>query len=114
MKPELFTDKWTQMRDEVKQRWSKLTDEDLSKVEGKLDELTGLVQERYDYSREKAVQEVERFLNGYNAKLQAATENVLITAEQTVSEYPWRVILAALCLGFVLGLLFQSSRRKNN
>ena len=39
MKARLFTDKWTEMRGDVQHRWGKLTDEDLSKVEGKLDEL---------------------------------------------------------------------------
>ena len=49
---------WNQFKGRVKQRWGKLTDDDLTRVEGKRDELVGRVQERYGYEKERAEQEV--------------------------------------------------------
>ena len=53
---------WKQMRGKVKQTWGKLTDNDLTRIEGRFDELAGLVQERYGYTREKAEKEVTDFI----------------------------------------------------
>jgi uncharacterized protein YjbJ (UPF0337 family) len=47
-----------QFKGRVKQQWGKLTDDDLTRVEGKRDELVGRVQERYGYEKERAEQEV--------------------------------------------------------
>ena len=49
--------KWKQVKGSVKQRWGKLTDDDLTTLSGKKDELVGKLQERYGYTREQAVNE---------------------------------------------------------
>jgi uncharacterized protein YjbJ (UPF0337 family) len=51
--------KWKQMKGAVKQRWAKLTDDDLTALSGKKDELVGKLQERYGYTREQAVKEAD-------------------------------------------------------
>lgn len=67
MKPmvnqDILEGKWKQARGMVKQWWGKLTDNDLERINGRVDELTGIVQERYGYTREQAEMEVERFLD---------------------------------------------------
>jgi uncharacterized protein YjbJ (UPF0337 family) len=52
-----------QLRDAVKQRWGALTDKDLDTVDGKLEELPGLLQARYGYTREQAGKEIGQFLD---------------------------------------------------
>ena len=42
---------WRELKGEVKQQWSKLTDEDVELVKGKYAELLGLLQERYGHAR---------------------------------------------------------------
>jgi uncharacterized protein YjbJ (UPF0337 family) len=49
---------WTELKGEVKQHWSKLTDEDVEFVKGKYAELLGLLQERYGHAKEQAEQEI--------------------------------------------------------
>ncbi len=39
--------KWMQVKGELKQRYSKFTDDDLTKIEGNYDKFVGKVQERY-------------------------------------------------------------------
>jgi uncharacterized protein YjbJ (UPF0337 family) len=51
--------KWKQVKGSVKQRWGKLTDDDLTTLSGKKDELVGKLQERYGYTREQAVKEAD-------------------------------------------------------
>jgi uncharacterized protein YjbJ (UPF0337 family) len=45
---------------EVKEWWGKLTDDDLTRVDGNRDKLVGLLQERYGYAKERAEQEIDR------------------------------------------------------
>jgi uncharacterized protein YjbJ (UPF0337 family) len=48
------------MSGEIKQWWSKLSDDDIKKVEGSRDKLIGILQEKYGYKREEAESEVSR------------------------------------------------------
>jgi uncharacterized protein YjbJ (UPF0337 family) len=63
---DILSGKWKQLKGEIKKQWGQLTDDDLQIVEGQHEKLVGLVQERYGYARERAEQEVERFLDQYN------------------------------------------------
>ena len=61
MNSDILKGKWLQLRGTVKKQWGKLTDDDLDKVDGDMDKLAGVLQERYGYSREQAKQELTRF-----------------------------------------------------
>lgn len=63
---DILAGKWKQVRGKARQWWGKLTDNDLDRVSGRFEELVGLVQERYGYTREQAQKEVERFLEQFN------------------------------------------------
>ncbi len=54
--------KWKQFKGEVKNRWGKLTDDELDQVEGRSERLVGLLQERYGLEREQAEKEIELLL----------------------------------------------------
>jgi len=54
--------KWLQWKGAAKTQWGKLTDDDLAQAEGSADKLAGFVQERYGYAKERARDEVDRFL----------------------------------------------------
>ncbi len=58
----LFKAQWKQMRGKIKEQWGDLTDDDLDKVDGQLDQLIGVVQEKYELTRAKAESEVTQFL----------------------------------------------------
>ena len=49
---------WKQFKGQVKQKWGDLTDDDLDRVEGRQEELAGLIQKRYGRTREEAEREV--------------------------------------------------------
>jgi len=49
---------WNQIKGKVKQHWGQLTDDELSEVEGNIDQLVGLVQQKTGEGR----QQIERFI----------------------------------------------------
>jgi uncharacterized protein YjbJ (UPF0337 family) len=53
---------WKQFQGKVKEKWSKLTDDDLGVIAGKKDQLVGKLQERYGYKKEQAERELDEFL----------------------------------------------------
>jgi uncharacterized protein YjbJ (UPF0337 family) len=66
--------KWKQSAAVVKQKWGKLTDDDLTVIAGKKDELVGKIQERYGIAREAAEKQVDEFSRAYNSAGDTATE----------------------------------------
>jgi uncharacterized protein YjbJ (UPF0337 family) len=64
MNSDVFAGKWKQMKGQAKEWWGKLTDDDLTRIEGNRDKLVGALQERYGYTREKAEEEINRRTSG--------------------------------------------------
>ena len=55
---------WKQITGKVKQKWGKLTDNELTVINGQREQLVGVLQERYGYEKEIAENEVNDFTNG--------------------------------------------------
>ena len=51
--------KWKQAKGAVKQKWSKLTDDDLTYIDGQKDRFVGKLQERYGINKEDAQKQVD-------------------------------------------------------
>ena len=64
MNSDILEGKWNQVKGKVRQKWGELTDDDLTRIAGKRDELIGLIQERYGRTRAEAEREVNVFLSG--------------------------------------------------
>ena len=66
MNADVMKGKWHQLKGDVKQRWGKLTNDDLDRVEGDSERLVGRIQERYGYARDQAKREVDEFFNRHS------------------------------------------------
>ncbi len=53
--------KWKEYKGQIKQKWNKLTDDDIGQMSGKKDELMGRLQKTYGYTQEQAEREVDEF-----------------------------------------------------
>ena len=62
--------KWKQMKGSVKERWGKLTDDDLDVIDGQSEQLIGKIQERYGIARQEAQKQVDE----WNANLARGSE----------------------------------------
>jgi uncharacterized protein YjbJ (UPF0337 family) len=52
---------WTQLKGRIRNQWGKLTDDEVSQIQGNAEILIGKLQEHYGYSREQAEHELERW-----------------------------------------------------
>jgi uncharacterized protein YjbJ (UPF0337 family) len=53
--------KWKQYSGQLKEKWGKLTDDDLTTIAGKRDQLIGKLQERYGMAKDQAERQVDEF-----------------------------------------------------
>jgi uncharacterized protein YjbJ (UPF0337 family) len=53
---------WKQLRGKDQQQWGKLTDDDLTYVEGRRVELVGKIQERYGIAKDEAEKQVDNWM----------------------------------------------------
>jgi len=54
---------WKQMTGKIRQKWAKLTDDDMTNIGGKKDQLVGKLQERYGMQKDAADKEVTDWLD---------------------------------------------------
>lgn len=52
---------WKQLKGKAKEKWGKLTDDDLTVIAGKRDQLAGVLQKRYGYAKDQAERELDEF-----------------------------------------------------
>jgi uncharacterized protein YjbJ (UPF0337 family) len=57
--------KWKQASGKIKEKWGKLTDDDLQMIAGKRDQLVGRIQERYGIAKDEAERQVDEFSRTY-------------------------------------------------
>jgi uncharacterized protein YjbJ (UPF0337 family) len=53
--------KWKQMKGAVKEKWGKLTDDDIDVINGQSEQLVGRIQERYGITKEAAQKQVDEW-----------------------------------------------------
>lgn len=62
MNRDVFQGQWKQLKGEITRQWGKLTDDEVDEINGNVEKFTGLLQERYGYSREKAERDLDDWL----------------------------------------------------
>ncbi len=59
MNTDIAKGKWTQLTGKVKEKWGKLTDDEVEQMEGKFEVFYGKMQEKYGMSKDKARREFD-------------------------------------------------------
>ena len=124
---------WKQMKGRVKERWGKLTDDDLTAIAGRRDQLEGKIQERYGYAKTQARREIEdwyrstehhladaietirtdlqslassvgRIANKQMGRAQARATEATHEAEAAITRNPLTAVAIAVGLGFLIGV----------
>jgi len=57
---------WHQAKGKVKEQWGKLTDDDLTQIEGHRDQLAGKIQERYGCAKDEAEKQIKEWERTYH------------------------------------------------
>lgn len=61
MNKDIISGKWTQLKGQMQAKWGDLTDDDFDVAEGNAQYLSGKLQERYGWDRDRAEKEVKDF-----------------------------------------------------
>ena len=54
--------KWKQYKGQAKEKWGKMTDDDLDVIDGRRQQLVGKIQERYGLARDAAESQADEFV----------------------------------------------------
>ncbi len=68
---DILEGKWHELKGQVRQTFAKLTDDDVERLSGKMEELSGVVQQKYGYNKAKADTEINAWLKEADKKLHA-------------------------------------------
>ncbi|GAP13593.1 uncharacterized protein conserved in bacteria [Longilinea arvoryzae] len=69
MNKDIFEGKWKEMRGQMREWWGKLTDDELEKAAGNSEQIIGLLQQKYGYTRERAVEELNKHVAEFKTVL---------------------------------------------
>lgn len=58
--------RWSELKSQIRQHWSKLTEDELSGLNGGVDELNSLLRKRYGYGKAQAEIEINKWLHDLN------------------------------------------------
>jgi uncharacterized protein YjbJ (UPF0337 family) len=61
MNEDILKGQWTQLRGKVREKWGKLTNDDLDQIQGRAEQLIGRVQERYGVARSEAERQLKEW-----------------------------------------------------
>jgi uncharacterized protein YjbJ (UPF0337 family) len=54
---------WKEVKGKVKEKWGKLTDDDLTAINGQREQLEGRLQQRYGYAKDQTKKEVDSWFS---------------------------------------------------
>lgn len=109
---------WMEFKGKARSQWGELTDDELTRIGGQRDQLVGKLQERYGYSKDRAKQEIERWLDRVDqdserpgaGTLDGAMEvvgNFNSALQKSLKDNPRESLAVAAVVGFVLGALWR-------
>ena len=63
MNQDILKRHWTELKGRVKEKWGRLTNDDIDVIEGQRDQLVGAIQKRYGRAVEDVEREIDAFLD---------------------------------------------------
>ena len=58
MNKDIFQGNWNMLKGKIKEKWGKISDDDLTEINGKRDQLLGKLQKKYGYAQDYAEDEL--------------------------------------------------------
>ncbi|HVJ83306.1 MAG TPA: CsbD family protein [Planctomycetia bacterium] len=130
---------WDTLKGHVKERWGKITDDDVMRIEGKGDRLAGLLQQKYGLAKDKAETEISDWVTKSKSMVAAAKETVSDAVEKgkeyvekgkeyvantsvadmatdvrdMIGRHPIPAALVALGIGYFVGRMIASSSNRS-
>jgi len=61
MNQDVLEGNWKQLRGKIRQRWARLTEDQLNVIDGKREQLAGKIQELYGLTRDEVDRQIQEF-----------------------------------------------------
>ena len=62
---DILKGKWPELKGQARQQWGKLTDDDIQRLSGTTEELTGVLRRRYGYGKAQARMEINNWVSDH-------------------------------------------------
>lgn len=62
MNKDIIQGHWNELKGKVKQQWADLTDDEITRMTGTREELSGILQKKYGYQKDRVEKEIDTFL----------------------------------------------------
>ena len=66
MNKDIIAGKWHIIKGHLRKQWGELTDDEVAAMNGSTEELHGILLKKYGYDKDRADEEIHRFLDKYN------------------------------------------------
>lgn len=64
MNAQVLKGRWKEVKGKIKAKWGRLTDDELDRIDGDMDQLIGALQTRYGLVKDEARKELDAWLKG--------------------------------------------------
>lgn len=121
---------WDDFKDHIKNKWRKLTDDDMRDIHGDRHRLMEALQDRYELTRDKVEKQMDDFIEGAGSWIEGVRQRVFETTERgkhyirenslsdmtadlrgVIRKYPIRSALITLGIGYMLGKISSIGSR---
>lgn len=65
MNNDIVAGKWTQLKGRIREKWGELTDDDFDVAQGNAEYLSGKLQERYGWAKDRTEREIKQFTDDW-------------------------------------------------
>lgn len=62
MNEDTLKGQWLQLKGRIREQWGKLTDDDVDRIQGRVEQLVGTLQSRYGIARDEAQRQVDAWM----------------------------------------------------
>ena len=115
MNKDLLETQWVQAKEYLRDKWNRLTEEDLRQIDGRFDRLSDKLQQRYGYTSAQAEEEIRRWNIDRSAKAPYMTDKPYLRQDKSITRrdegstgLKW---LLALALPLLLIALYLGTSR---
>ncbi len=75
MNNDILKGNWNVLKGKVKEKWGKITDDDLTAIQGKRDQLLGILQKKYGYAKDQAEKELNTWEKKWESEHLSSTSS---------------------------------------
>lgn len=68
MNKDSFQGQWREIKGKVKEKWGRLTDDDLTAIDGKREQLVGAIQKKYGTEKARIEEDLRKFEKQFGSK----------------------------------------------